>query len=235
MDEKPELVDVKAGELVVFIIRRAATCDACKAELQSGSMLHIGEQRRSLCLHCAKLADLEFLPRGDVALTRRASKHSTRRAIVVEWSRRRKRYERQGTLVVGGAIRRAQEECELDAVQRARKRSLAAEQRKLSDQAYIELFAKAVRSQFPSAPAGVEQTIAQHACEKHSGRVGRSASAKALDPQKVKLAVIAHVRHLHTDYDKLITKYGDKQMARDAIQDRMRQVIEQWGGQYARE
>jgi hypothetical protein len=40
-----------------------------------------------------------FLPAGDAALSRRARKASTLSAVVVRFSRPRKRYERQGILV----------------------------------------------------------------------------------------------------------------------------------------
>jgi hypothetical protein len=39
---------------------------------------------------------LVFLPSGEAALTRRAKKASGLSAVVVRWSRTRKRYERQG-------------------------------------------------------------------------------------------------------------------------------------------
>ena len=52
------------------------------------------EAEQPLCLACAGFGDLEFLAAGDVALTRRATKHSARNAVVVRFSRTRKRYER---------------------------------------------------------------------------------------------------------------------------------------------
>ena len=48
------------------------------------------------CLHCVGLDDL---PAGDALLTRRAKAKSTRHAVVVRFSRTRRRYERQGLLV----------------------------------------------------------------------------------------------------------------------------------------
>ena len=56
-------------------------------------------EKGALCLPCADLDHLVFLPSGDAALTRRAGKHSTLAAVVLKWSRARKRYERQGFLV----------------------------------------------------------------------------------------------------------------------------------------
>lgn len=44
-----------------------------------------------------------------------------------------------------------------------------------------------------------------------SGRVGRSAAARALDPQAVERAVTAHIRHTHTNYDQLLMQ-GTKRL-----------------------
>jgi hypothetical protein len=55
-----------------------------------------------------RLDHLIFLPSGDAALTRRAGKYSTLSAVVLQWSRARKRYERQGLLVEEAALQRAE-------------------------------------------------------------------------------------------------------------------------------
>jgi len=57
------------------------------------------EDQGPLCMSCANLAHLVCLPSGDAALTRRARKHSGLSAVLVHFSRARKRYERQGVLV----------------------------------------------------------------------------------------------------------------------------------------
>ena len=64
---------------------------------------------------------LVFLPVGDAALTRRARKHSTLSAVVLEWSRARERHERQGLLVEACALEKAEEECLADGEVRARR------------------------------------------------------------------------------------------------------------------
>ena len=70
---------------------------------------------------CADLDHLIFLPSGNTALTRRARKHSNLSAVVLKWSRARKRYERQGLLVEEQAIKRAEAECLADDEVRARR------------------------------------------------------------------------------------------------------------------
>jgi hypothetical protein len=66
------------------------------------------EAGQPLCLPCARLGDLEFLPAGDAALTRRATKYSARTAVVVRFSKSRGRCERQGILVEKPAIEKAE-------------------------------------------------------------------------------------------------------------------------------
>jgi hypothetical protein len=61
------------------------------------------------CLECAGFAGLDWLPRGDAKLTKRAAQLSQKRLVVVRFSRARKRYERQGLLVEPAALRDARE------------------------------------------------------------------------------------------------------------------------------
>ncbi len=214
-------------EIVVFMVRRDTKCSECGRELFHGSLLRM-EQEQPLGMECADLGHLEYLPRGDVAVTRRASKYTRLRAVVVEWSRSRKRYERQGILAEPEAIRRAEEESLADAELRERRRALDVLRRGAEDQEFIAAFAEAIRAQFPGCPAKEAQVIAAHACEKYSGRVGRSAAAKQLDREAVRLAVIAHVRHAHTDYDDRLHRYGDRMLARAEVRDEVEKVVRRW-------
>jgi hypothetical protein len=214
-------------EIVVFIVHRDSACSECGKEPPRKSFLRM-EHDKPLCLSCADLDQLEFLGRGDAAVTRRAKKHSTLWAVVVEWSRSRKRYERQGILVDPEAIDRAIEESEADAGERERRREREAMRREALDREYVAAFARAVRERFPSAPTGVEQTVAEHACRKCSGRVGRLAAAKAFDEEAVFLALQAHVRHAHTNYDELLFRYGERRLARQEVRARIEEILDAW-------
>ncbi len=217
----------KSDEIVVFIVSRDTQCEECGEELGSGRWLRV-EQDKPLCMSCADLAHLEFLPRGNVALTRRATKYSPLRAVVVQWSRSRKRYERQGILVTPAAIEKAETECLADEEQRALQRERAAARREVEDSQFVAEFNEAIRQQFPGCPPAEALTIASHACQKHSGRVGRSAMAKELDPKAVHLAVAAHIRHAHTAYDELLMKLGDRAAARHAVREKIETIISRW-------
>jgi hypothetical protein len=214
-------------EIVVFSVRKDTECAECGCELWKGSFLRL-DQEKALCLSCADLDHLEFLPRGDAAVTRRASKYSKLRAVVVRWSTARKRYERQGILVKAEAIRRAEEESLADAELRARRQERAAERRSAEDREFVAAFARAIREHFPSCPVGQEAPIAEHACRKYSGRVGRTAAAKAMSPEAIRLAVIAHIRHVHTNYDELLGRLGDRESARLEVIDQVAAVLDRW-------
>ena len=218
----------KKKDLMVFISRREASCGECGEDLGRKAWITLAGERGALCLSCADLDHLVYLPAGDAALTRRARKHSTLSAIVLRWSRARKRYERQGILVEEAALAQAESECLADADARARRRERAAERRAVLDQQYVRRFAERVHELFPNCPAGAEQTIAEHACLKYSGRVGRSAAAKALDEKAVRLAVTAHVRHLETPYDDLLAKGWDRYDARREVEDQVHSVLALW-------
>jgi hypothetical protein len=214
-------------EIVVFSVVRASQCTECGAELWKGSLLRL-EGEKALCMGCADLDRLEFLPAGDAALTRRASKYSKLRAVVVRWSRARKRYERQGILVDPDAIHRAEQESLADAEVRARRRARAAARRTVEDREFVTAFASAIRAQYPGCPATEEIEIAEHACRIYSGRVGRTAAAKELSPEAIRLAVVAHIRHVHTNYDALLTRYMDRDMAREQIRDQVSAILDDW-------
>jgi len=216
-------------DLIVFIQSRAMeTCGECGRELLKGNFIRLQRDKGVLCLECADLDHLEYLPRGDAAVTRRSTKYSKLWAVVLQWSRSRKRNERQGILAEPEAIERALAESEADSEERASRREREAVRREGLDRKYVSEFAQAIREQFPRVPSGADIKIAEHACLKHSGRVGRSAAAKSFEPDAVFLAVRAHVRHAYTDYDELLFKYDDRNLARGRVREKIEDVLDEW-------
>jgi hypothetical protein len=177
--QRPPRDAAEGHPLAVFLVRGDTRCGACGRDLWRGSLLRV-EGEQALCLDCADLGYLEYPPRGDPAVTRRVRKYAAVSAVVLERPRTRRRYERQGLLTEPEAIRRAEQESLAAAEWRARQRERAAARREGEDEAHI----------------------AAHACRRSSGRIGRSAAARALDSSAVHLAVLAHVRHVHTPYDR---------------------------------
>ncbi len=213
----------------VFISTRESVCDECGEDLGHGAWIMLAGERGALCLACADLDHLVFLPSGNAAVTRRAQKHSTLAVVVLKWSRARKRYERQGVLVEEEALQQAEKECLEDAEVRMQRREREAERRAELDQQYVERFAARVRELYPQCPPGREVTIAEHACIKYSGRIGRTAASKSLAEEAVDLAVVAHIRHVETRYDRLLQRCWDRGEARASIADDVRRIQAKWG------
>src|SRR4030095_2656516 len=67
----------EAQDLKVFISTGEFTCDDCGQKLDRHAWICLAGERGALCLSCADLAHLVFLPPGIAALTRRARKYST--------------------------------------------------------------------------------------------------------------------------------------------------------------
>lgn len=218
----------KQPDIKAFIIRRDTECGVCGEELGKGSMITLDREKGALCLSCAGMDHLWFLPSGDAAMTRRSKKHSTLSAVVLKWARARKRYERQGILVEKDALEQAEKECLADSEQRERRKQREAEKRAELDKQFVKEFAAKIRRQYPRCPSGREKTIAEHACRKYSGRVGRSKAAKEFSEEAIRLAVIAHIRHTETKYDELLMKGYDPFDARQHVSGQVYSKLEQW-------
>ena len=215
----------KPPDLVVVRAVKDWTCAGCGAE--DGGLL-IMDSTGPQCLTCADLDHLEFLPSGDAALTRRAKKASGLSAVVVQWSRTRKRYERQGILVEETALEQAERECLADEAARARRRERDTERRASEDVLFQARMAQEIVRLFPGCPAERAAAIARHAGLRGSGRVGRSAAGRALGENAVTLAVVASVRHEDTGYDALLMSGIPREVARDKVRAAIERVLESW-------
>ena len=215
-------------EIKVFISHRESICSECGENLGHNAWITLYRDKGALCLSCADLDHLVFLPSGDAALTRRARKNSTLSAVVLQWSRNRKRYERQGLLVEEQALEQAEKECLADSEIRERRRIRETMRRMDMDREYVRKFADRIRELYPGCPKGRERVIAEHACLKYSGRVGRSAAAKEFSAEAVRLAVVAHIRHAETDYDFYLANGYDRFDAREMIENQVLEVLSKW-------
>jgi hypothetical protein len=92
-------------DLVVVWPLKEWTCTGCSG---TGDLLLMRDDE-PVCLRCAGLDHLVWLPAGDSGLTRRAHRASDLSAVVVRFSRSRRRYERQGLLVEPEALRKAEQ------------------------------------------------------------------------------------------------------------------------------
>ena len=213
-----------SSRLVVIQPVRDWACAECGG---SGELLRM-DDAGPLCLTCADLDHLAFLPAGDAALTRRATKASGLSAVVVRWSRSRKRYERQGVLVEDHALTVAEEQCLSDADARARRRERDQVRRASADEGFQARLAEEITRLFPGCPAARATAIAKHTGLRGSGRVGRSAAGRALDENAITLAVAASVRHQDTGYDTLLMSGLPRDAARHQVQPAIDRVLTAW-------
>ncbi len=215
-------------ELVVFAkVSEEGNCSECGTALLQGDFL-LMERGQPLCLACADLDHLVFLPAGDTAMTRRARKHSPLNAVVVRFSRARNRYERQGLLVSEAAVSQAGEECAADAPEREAARARAAVTRLEADRQFVGELSEAIALRYPGCPPAEARGIAEHTGRRNSGRVGRSAAGRALDAAAVTLAVIAHIRHTHTKYDELLMAGMPRLEARAMVRQQIDEHLDRW-------
>ena len=212
-------------DLVVIEPQKAFTCSVCGAE-QTG--LLIMEDPGPVCMACADMDHLVFLARGDTALTRRARAASGLSAIVVRFSRARKRYERQGILVEADALERVEAECLADEQARARRRERDTLRRAEQDLDLQERIAGEICCLFPGCPRERASEIARHTAVRGSGRVGRSAAGRALQSEAIELAVLASVRHRDTRYDELLMSGVDRASARARVGDEVASTLRAW-------
>jgi len=215
---------------VVWISHKAARCDACTLELARGEFIAMDRAHGIRCIKCARLDGLVYLPAGDVALTRRALALSARSAVVLKFSRARRRKERQGVLVEQIAIEQAELANTRDEARRELQRQQRVIRGEVAERKYVADFAARVVELFPEAPRKEAEAIAARACEKYSMRVGRSARAKALADDAIALAVRAHVRHAHTEYDRFLAEGMEPIAARDLARSSIERVLTRWRG-----
>ncbi|MGH3303275.1 MAG: DUF2293 domain-containing protein [Streptosporangiaceae bacterium] len=214
----------RSSGIVVIQPVREFVCAECGG---TGDLLRM-QDAGPLCLSCADLDHLVFLPSGDAALTRRATKASTLSAVVVRWSRSRKRYERQGALVEEPALAAAEEQCLSDEDARMLRRERDKVRRATVDAQFQARLGQEIRRLFPGCPAGRAVTIAEHTGLRGSGRVGRSAAGRALDEDAIVLAVVASVRHHDTGYDSLLMEGVPRDVARERVRSDIDQVLAAW-------
>jgi hypothetical protein len=167
-----------------------------------------------VCLDCAGLGHLEFLPACSAPLTRRAVKMSKQPVIVMRWTVRRFRgggYERQGVLAEPAVIERAARESLSDA-----------------DVPGRDEIAAAIREEFPGCPAERAEAIALYTAVRVRGRGRRRPAAQDVEPETVRSAVAASVLHVDTEYDDLVMSGVDRESARARVLDRVEEVLTAW-------
>jgi hypothetical protein len=214
----------KPPDLVVVWPIKDWTCATCGG---TGDLL-IMDEPGPLCLTCADMDHLVYLPAGDAALTRRAKATSRLSAVIVRFSRSRKRCERQGILVEEEALQGAERQRLADEEARARRRERDVERRRAEDVDLRRRFAEEIVRLFPACPPSRAEAVARQAAARGSGRVGRSAAGRALDRDAIELAVTASVRHEDAANDELLMAGTKRADARERVRDDVDRLLERW-------
>lgn len=162
-----------------------------------------------------------FVPKGNVYITKNCRKktHEAERSLYVVLDKRKK--------LVG--LRCPTSIYEMVVSQDQATAPQRAEAVLKRDAAIEDNFEEALLGLFPKMPKTEVQQVLKHALKKRSRRVGRTSRVSLQD--RVKLAVHAHIRHVHTDYDQLLKQGSNKSRARQEVWDRLGEVARQWGGQ----
>lgn len=226
-ERKRQRVEERANrppDLVVISPLKDWTCEECGG---TDDFL-IMDEPGPLCTECADLDHLVFLPSGNATLTRRAKKASGLSAVVVRFSRSRRRYERQGILVEEAALEQAEAECLADEEVRARRRERDAIRRQTEDGELVSRLAAEIRRIFPGCEPERARDIARHTAQRGSGRVGRSAAGRELAPTAIELAVAASIRHRDTNYDALLMAGTDRGQARATVGSQVTRILDDW-------
>ena len=126
------------------------------------------------------------------------------------------------------ALVKAEQECAADAPARAAARAHAALARQEEDEESFTALTRAIMGQYPGCPPEEARRIAVHTGRRSSGRVGRSAAGRELDPRAVHLAVIAHIRHEHTNYDAMLTRGTERLDVRALVREQIDSVLAKW-------
>jgi hypothetical protein len=214
----------RSQDLVVVSPLKSWACVECGG---GGHFLKM-DDAGPLCLAFADLDHLAYLPAGDAALTRRARRAGDLSAVVVRFSRARRRYERQGILVEEAALERAERECLVDEESRARRRVREQARRAEEDDELQGRAAKEILRLYPGCPKDRAEEVSRHAFTRGSGRVGRTAAGREFDRGALTLAVAAAVRHVDTSYDKLLMEGVDRLEARALVRPAVERVIAGW-------
>src|SRR5581483_10945986 len=176
-----------------------------------------------------------FVPRGDPALTRALLARGALRVVSFLSGKK----QQIGVAALAAAIEEARREVAATAEKRAVARERSRERRAADEADYRAAFARELVRLFPSIPEADREAVVRLTCEVSSGRVGRTSWAKSLAEEPIRLAVRAHVRHAHTEYDALLRKAGlgaafgraddeARQAAREAVAGKIEAVLRAW-------
>ncbi|OJD19575.1 hypothetical protein AJ78_00432 [Emergomyces pasteurianus Ep9510] len=163
-----------------------------------------------------------FVPKGDVYITRncRSLSHKAKQTVYTVYN---PNTQRTLGLYIPSQIHTTVSQ---SASSTLTARALAVAQKDARDTSKARAL---LRNQFPAMPVDTLETVLGHAFLKGSRRVGRSGKVER-EEVKVGLAVDAHIRHVHTDYEKLLEDGVERADARERVWGTVKKVRALWEG-----
>jgi len=161
-----------------------------------------------------------FVPKGNVYITKNCRKetHKAEKTLYVVVDKRNKPIGLRCPADIHNTVMSQNKATATQRAEAVQKRDAAKE----------DTFEDAIVKLFPKIPKVEVPQIVKHSLKKHSRRVGRTNKVALQD--RVKLAVRAHIRHVHTDYDQLLKQGASRAVAREKVWERINEVARQWGG-----
>jgi hypothetical protein len=174
--------------------------------------------------------DYKRLPAGSPFATRLAKKLTWEmgRPVFVEMKHSKKGgYSRAIACWVPTGIipevRRAEQETEQ---RRSANREVSQKTRSRRHERELVRLTARLAELFPGMPENERETVVHYAFEVGSKRVGRT--TKLEEDRRLELAVIAHARHQHTDYDERLAMGEDRDDLREELGSYVRMIVDMW-------
>lgn len=177
-------------------------------------------EEREVRFHDSMPKGYVFVPKGNVYITKNCRKktHEADKTLYVVVDKRNKPIGLRCPADIYSAVMSQNKATATQRAEAVQKRDAAMEEN--FEDAIVKLFPKIPKTEIPQ--------IIKHSLKKHSRRVGRTSKVALQD--RVKLAVRAHIRHVHTDYDQLLKQGVSRTVAREKVWDKLNEVARQWGG-----
>ena len=186
------------------------------------------EDDAPVCMVCADMEHLVFLPSGDAALTRRARAGSRLSAVVVRFSRSGRRFERQGILVEEQALDGAELDCLADGRRGPAGASATASGGRAGMSSCTRGWPRRSCACSLAAPgAGAIDRRPRLGPRLRAGWAARRPGARSSLPRS-SLAVAAAVGHEDTRYDELLMSGLARELARAQVRDEVLRVLDGW-------
>jgi hypothetical protein len=127
-------------------------------------------------------------------------------------------------------VRRAQVESE---TKRRAARQKAGQSRARRHEGELARLTARIGELFPGMPEDERGSVVRRAFEVGSDRVGRTTKLEV--DRKLELAVIAHARHEHTDYEQRLMGGEEREFVRRDIREEVERTVERWRGRGPRQ